>query len=452
VTESCVSVRAFAQQPSHAGPCVSTPALAAAEAGVSRSRTLSPARVKGGHLDAAEILERPRRDLGADELWRRSLARSRERRALAAAGEHAPRSLVSAAILDLDGPAEYQRLALASERDLSDEELWDLSLACARAKRLAVEKGFLPQARVASASLVVAAVAALAPMQGGAHPRVSSAGAAQIDTRLLKVGSRGAAVKAVQRALGVPADGIFGPRTRAAVRAFQARNGLIVDGIVGPQTRAALFGQGAGGVKLIRAWWVAPVQRALGVPVDGVYGPQTRAAVRAYQARHGLVVDGVVGPQTLGHLGIARPSSGHHHHGSDGGGGESGHHHHDGSASGAQAGGQSGPASITRSLWDELALANRMGLRLISGHRPGATIGGGGSPSDHAAYPSRAIDVAGSRAAMRAYALAVAGRPGIKYIIHSPLGMWGSWNGNWRPVRGGTRASHFSHVHVSASG
>jgi peptidoglycan hydrolase-like protein with peptidoglycan-binding domain len=403
-------------------------------------------------VNTAEMLEPPRRDLAAAELWRRSLARSRERRALAAAGEHAPRSLISAAILDLDGPAEYQRLALASERDLSDEELWDLSLACARARRLAAEKGFLPQARVASASLIVAAVAALAPTQGGAHPRASSAGAAQIDARLLKLGTRGSAVEAVQRALGISADGIFGPQTRAAVRAFQARKGLVVDGVVGPQTRAALFGQGAGGVELIRAWWVAPVQRALGVPVDGVYGPQTRAAIRAYQARHRLTVDGVVGPQTLGHLGIARPSSGHHHHGNDGGGGKSGHHHHDGSASGAQAEGQSGPASITRSLWDELALANRMGLRLISGHRPGATIGGGGGASDHAAYPSRAIDVAGSPAAMRGYALAVAGRAGIKYIIYSPLGMWGNWNGSWRPVHGGTRASHFSHVHVSASG
>jgi peptidoglycan hydrolase-like protein with peptidoglycan-binding domain len=396
------------------------------------------------------MLERPRRDLAADELWRRSLARSRKRRALAAAGKGAPRSLISAAILDLDGPVEYQRLALAPERDLADGELWDFSLAYARAKRLAADKGFLPQARVASASLVVAAVAALAPTQGGAHPRASSAGAAEIDSRLLKLGSRGPAVQTVQRALGIAADGIFGPQTRAAVRSFQASNGLEVDGIVGPQTRGALFDQGVGGGDLIRAPWVAPVQRALGVPVDGVYGPQTRAAVRAYQARHGLTVDGVVGPQTLAHLGITRPSSGHHHHDSDGSDGESGHDHDDGSASG-QTTGPSAPASISRSLWDELALASRMGLRLISGHRPGATIGGGGSPSDHAAYPSRAIDVAGSADEMRAYALAVAGRPGVNYIIYSPLGMWGRWSGSWRPVRGGTRASHFSHVHVSAS-
>ena len=391
-------------------------------------------------MSEAQILERPRRDLAADELWRRSLARSRERRALADTGKPARRSLISLAIPDLDAPLEYQLLARASERgerDLSDEELWDLSLACARAKRRAAEKGVLPQARVASASLVVAAVAALAPMQGGAHTKGSSAGTAQIDSRLLKLGSRGPAVEAVQRALGIPADGIFGPQTRAAVRAFQAKHGLLADGIVGPQTRAALFGGGGGSAddsgKLIRAWWVAPVQRALGLPVDGVYGPQTRAAVRAFQAKNGLVVDGVVGPQTLAALGITRGGS-------------------SGQASSGQAVSQqsteaSGPGSISRSLWDELELAKRMGLRLVSGHRPGA-----GSSSDHSHYPSRAIDVAGSPSAMRAYALAVAGRAGIKYVIYSPLGLWGSWNGNWRAVRGGTRAAHYDHVHVSASG
>ena len=256
------------------------------------------------------FLERPQRDLAADELWRRSLTRSRERRALAAAGWAGRRSLISAAIPDLDAPAEYRGHADARDRDLADAEIWDLSLACARAKRAAAEKGLLQQARVASAPLVVAAVAALAPTQGGAHPRASVAQAAETDAPLLEIGKRGPAVKALQRALGIPVDGIFGPQTRAAVRAFQARNGLAVDGIVGPQTRAALFGRdGGGGHALIRAWWVAPVQRKLRVPVDGVYGPQTQAAVRAYQARHGLVVDGIVGPQTLSHLGIAAAPS-----------------------------------------------------------------------------------------------------------------------------------------------
>jgi hypothetical protein len=47
------------------------------------------------------------------------------------------------------------------------------------------------------------------------------------------------------------------------------------------------------------------LQRALGVPADGVIGPVTRRAIRSYQRRHGLTVDGIAGPATLGSLGIS---------------------------------------------------------------------------------------------------------------------------------------------------
>jgi peptidoglycan hydrolase-like protein with peptidoglycan-binding domain len=49
---------------------------------------------------------------------------------------------------------------------------------------------------------------------------------------------------------------------------------------------------------------IAAVQKALGISADGVYGAQTRRAVMAFQRAHGLIVDGVVGPQTLGALGL----------------------------------------------------------------------------------------------------------------------------------------------------
>jgi hypothetical protein len=56
----------------------------------------------------------------------------------------------------------------------------------------------------------------------------------------LRKGDRGSAVRRLQRRLGVPADGVFGPMTRRAVKRFQRRRGLVGDGIVGPITRRAL--------------------------------------------------------------------------------------------------------------------------------------------------------------------------------------------------------------------
>jgi GH25 family lysozyme M1 (1,4-beta-N-acetylmuramidase) len=56
----------------------------------------------------------------------------------------------------------------------------------------------------------------------------------------LRMGSRGSAVRVLQREVHVTADGIFGPGTRAAVIRFQHRHHLTGDGVVGPKTWAAL--------------------------------------------------------------------------------------------------------------------------------------------------------------------------------------------------------------------
>ena len=55
---------------------------------------------------------------------------------------------------------------------------------------------------------------------------------AAYDELVLKVGSTGSAVKVLQTALGVTADGDFGPLTKAAVVAYQKQKKLPADGVV----------------------------------------------------------------------------------------------------------------------------------------------------------------------------------------------------------------------------
>jgi putative chitinase len=76
-----------------------------------------------------------------------------------------------------------------------------------------------------------------------AAPAPAAALPAGIDMNtVLRVGSRGETVKAVQAKLGLTADGAFGPGTERAVKAWQAANGLTADGVVGPKTLAKLLG------------------------------------------------------------------------------------------------------------------------------------------------------------------------------------------------------------------
>jgi lysozyme family protein len=72
-------------------------------------------------------------------------------------------------------------------------------------------------------------------------------------------------------------------------------------------TGGALAAGGSSGARVVRSsgTTVAAVQTALGIPADGVYGPQTRRAVRRFQRAHGLTVDGIAGPQTLAALGVS---------------------------------------------------------------------------------------------------------------------------------------------------
>lgn len=76
-------------------------------------------------------------------------------------------------------------------------------------------------------------------LSGEAPVRASAQGS----ERVLKLATpmmSGDDVRAVQAALGLTADGVFGPATAAAVTSFQKSKGLGADGMVGPATLSAM--------------------------------------------------------------------------------------------------------------------------------------------------------------------------------------------------------------------
>jgi murein DD-endopeptidase MepM/ murein hydrolase activator NlpD len=64
--------------------------------------------------------------------------------------------------------------------------------------------------------------------------------AAPTAKQILKVGSKGTAVKVVQKKIGVAPDGAFGPKTQAALKAYQTKHGIPATGIVDAATWAKL--------------------------------------------------------------------------------------------------------------------------------------------------------------------------------------------------------------------
>ena len=80
----------------------------------------------------------------------------------------------------------------------------------------------------------------LVPPQRGSTTTTSPL-SAYVNT-VIQRGSKGAAVVALQKALGLTADGSFGPGTEAKVKAYQSSKRISPTGVVAASTWKALMG------------------------------------------------------------------------------------------------------------------------------------------------------------------------------------------------------------------
>ena len=96
-----------------------------------------------------------------------------------------------------------------------------------------------------------------------------------------------------QRSHGLVADGIAGPSTRTALGLGP---GPVLKRRGGERSARRSRSDRGGGVRAL--------QRRIGVAADGVFGPGTEAALKRWQGAHGLVADGIAGPQTRAELGL----------------------------------------------------------------------------------------------------------------------------------------------------
>jgi peptidoglycan hydrolase-like protein with peptidoglycan-binding domain len=125
---------------------------------------------------------------------------------------------------------------VATNRDLSSPVPWRRSLRASRARR--AQRARRRRLALRGRAGITLAVALSAIAAGGALAQDAA-------TPLAPGVQSTAAVRALQKKLGVSADGVYGPKTRAAVKRFQRAHGLAVDGVAGSQTLAEL-GLGGG--------------------------------------------------------------------------------------------------------------------------------------------------------------------------------------------------------------
>jgi peptidoglycan hydrolase-like protein with peptidoglycan-binding domain len=156
---------------------------------------------------------------------------------------------------------------------------------------------------------------------------IQTSAAKKANQPALKKGSRGDAVKDLQKLLydsgafaltcnyGVPEvfiDGVFGDDTEAAVKAFQHQAFLKIDGLVGDLTWQVLYGVSQGNLPILRKGTkgelVSRVQQRLIISgdykgnIDGDFGAATETAIKTLQKRTKLSADGEIGDRTWAEL------------------------------------------------------------------------------------------------------------------------------------------------------
>lgn len=120
--------------------------------------------------------------------------------------------------------------------DLDHALAFSRSLRASRGRRAAAARAARRRLRGRAGTLVLCGALALG---GGTALAATTAGDDTPDASL-DAGPSAATVKAAQRALGVPADGIVGPVTRGAIRRHQRAEGLKVTGRLDSATLSSL--------------------------------------------------------------------------------------------------------------------------------------------------------------------------------------------------------------------
>ena len=120
---------------------------------------------------------------------------------------------------------------------------------------------------------------------------------------VLKRGSKGDKVKAIQFILDIKADGKFGTDTEQAVKIYQLDNNLVVDGKVGEKTLYKMIDDSPVLKFGSTGKYVYALETMLEtMKLDGVYKEDEQQYVKAFQTAKNLTVDGKVGRNTWSEL------------------------------------------------------------------------------------------------------------------------------------------------------